>query len=249
MVGRTSGDAADGGKGRKASGSRSGSKSKRKPSTRAKSASAKGAAPTPEPLRGRARGLEPASKFLSGALADAAAKRGIAETKLMTRWDEIVGADLGAATQPLRLKRRGGLALGGVLAVAVDGARATEIEHKIPQIIERVNAYYGYRAVAEIALTQAVDASYKPQIKPSRRPKRLVATEDEKRQAAEIAGGIEDNALRAALARLGENVIARAAEKRRGPVYGDKRAQSDPARPSAEGVASKTSSTRPGGED
>lgn len=199
------------------------------------------AAEASAPQRGRARALAPASSFLRGAVGDAAAKRGIAETRLLTQWAEIVGADIAAATQPLRLKRRGGLALGGVLAVAVDGPRATEIEHKIPQIIESVNAHYGYRAVAEIALTQAVDGLDSRRMVERRRPKLRGATTEEKRRVAELTDPIGDGALRAALARLGEKVMARAAEKR---------ATSDrPARVSSSGVASGAAKTSTDGDE
>ena len=42
------------------------------------------------------------------------------------------------------------------LILKVDPARALDIEYKRVQILERINSYFGYRAVAEIKLTQGV---------------------------------------------------------------------------------------------
>lgn len=195
--------------------------------------------------RGRARALAPAASFLRGAVGDAAAKRGIAETKLLTQWAEIVGEDFASCTQPLELKRRSGLALGGVLTLAVEGARATEIEHVLPQLIERVNAHYGYRAVAEARLTQATDRLRRRPETPARAPRRT-ATEDERRRVAALTDPIGDGDLRAALARLGENVIVRAAEKRAKSGKTQRvQARADAARPSMGVRARKSSTVRP----
>ena len=44
---------------------------------------------------------------------------------------------------------------GATLVLRVDGARALDVQYKARQIIERINAYFGYAAVAELRIVQA----------------------------------------------------------------------------------------------
>lgn len=167
----------------------------------------------------RARGFKAASALTRTPLQTVAGKRGIAETRLITHWREIAGEELAAFTRPIRVRSdRRGLSLGGVLVLAVAGPRASEVEHRIPQIIERVNAHYGYKAVVEVKLTQAigpfppappVDAADEP-VRPSDLP------EDKRRRLEAMTSPILDDQLRDALSRLGANVMAKK------PKSGDK---------------------------
>ena len=44
---------------------------------------------------------------------------------------------------------------GATLVLRVDPARALDVEYRARQIIERINAYFGYRAIAELRILQA----------------------------------------------------------------------------------------------
>ena len=159
------------------------------------------------------RGMLAASACAKDALRSAAGKRGIAEARLITHWPDIAGETMAAATRPVRVKQPRGMALGGVLVLAVDGARASEVEHEIPRLIERVNAHYGYGAVAEVKLTQAVEGpiSGRSHAEPKRprcvRPDELPA--EKKQQLDALTKPIESDALRDALQRLGANILSR----------------------------------------
>ena len=52
--------------------------------------------------------------------------------------------------------------LGATLVVRVEGARATEVEHLGPRIIERVNQFYGYRAIDRLKVTQVTGSGGGP---------------------------------------------------------------------------------------
>ena len=157
------------------------------------------------------RGLLAASACAKDALRAAAGKRGIAEARLITHWPEIAGDKIASASRPVRVKPPRGVALGGVLVLAVDGARASEIEHAIPQVIEKVNAYYGYGAVAEVKLTQAVGDPIGQREQPTRprcvRPDEL--PEEKREELDALTKPIASDALRDALQTLGANVMAR----------------------------------------
>ena len=86
------------------------------------------------------------------------------------------------------------------------GPLALELQHLEPLVIERINRYFGYRAVAKLSFVQA------PATRPPRRATNAPPPEPAGPDAARLAaslGGIEDEALRAALAGLGRAVLAR----------------------------------------
>ena len=82
----------------------------------------------------------------------------------------------------------------------VEGARALDIQYQSRQILERVNAHFGYAAVTELRLVQA------PLPAPCRGPGRACA----QRQPAPVpeVAGIADAGLREALRRLGAHLHA-----------------------------------------
>ena len=65
-------------------------------------------------------------------------KRGFSETRLLTHWAEIAGADTATICRPIKVGfPRGGF--GAVLTLLTTGAQAPMLQMRLPQIIERVN--------------------------------------------------------------------------------------------------------------
>ena len=149
----------------------------------------------------RGGGLRRLPELLSRVLDPAARRRGLAEARLLTDWRMVVGPQLGARCQPVRLS--GGRGAPGVLTVHVGGASALELQHGEAQVVERINDFFGYPAVARLRLIQA------PPVRPVKPtaawPVRPLAAEE----LAALAGTVEavrDRALRNALARLGQTI-------------------------------------------
>ena len=92
---------------------------------------------------------------------------GFSTATLLTDWSTIVGDQVAGYAVPERIKWPRGAGAsddaepeargrsGAVLVLRVDPARALDVEYKGQQILERINAYFGYRAVAELRLLQA----------------------------------------------------------------------------------------------
>ena len=97
-------------------------------------------------------GLKPLSATIGRVAAPALQKRGLAETRIVTHWPEIIGAELAASACPEKITGRGGD--GGTLHIRVDGALALELQHLAPLVIEKINGFFGYKAVARLRLTQ-----------------------------------------------------------------------------------------------
>ena len=131
-------------------------------------------------------------------------KRGLAEAALISQWSDIIGTALAAECVPLRIAR-GADGTGGTLHIRVSGALALELQHLQPQVIERINGYFGYQAIARIALQQGPIAARQ---KPARKPAPSPSREDTAALTAQLEG-IGDEALRDALESLGRGVFGR----------------------------------------
>ena len=152
----------------------------------------------------RGGGLRRLPDLLGRVLDPAARRRGLAEARLPTEWPAIVGPELAARSQPVRLTRRQGLP-GGVLSLHVAGAAALELQHSEPQVLERINGYFGYPAVIRLHLIQA--PPQRPR-RPPPPPSRDLTGAEEHAIAAAVEG-IADPGLQAALAALGRSVKVR----------------------------------------
>jgi hypothetical protein len=156
----------------------------------------------------------PIGAYAARALDPAARARGFATTALLSEWPAIVGGELAQFTMPDRVvwpKRRdeadeaappkGHRDEGAVLVLRVEGPRAIEVQHRSGQILERVNAYFGYRAVAEMRILQAPVAR---KASPAPAPAQPIDPD-----TLPASAKIEDGGLRAALLRLGSAARAR----------------------------------------
>ncbi len=144
-------------------------------------------------------------------------KYGFSITSIITEWTVIVGQDLANFTQPEKLKwnrqkadahgenfnssnltGKSGVLDGATLVLRVDGPRAIEVQFQSEQIIERINCFFGYKAVTEIRILQAPLSKNEnsKQFPPPLRP------------ASGVTGlkEIRDKHLRLALARMASGV-------------------------------------------
>jgi len=144
---------------------------------------------------------------------------GFSAATLVTDWAAIVGAALARDTAPERLKwprlpgsgatgadLEVGSQPGAMLILRVDPARALDVEYRRAQILDRINSYFGYRAVAEIRLVQRAVAL------PSAEPTCVAPQQTAARpstQAAAMLADVADERLRVALGRLHDGVAAR----------------------------------------
>lgn len=79
-------------------------------------------------------------------------KRGFASTRLLADWETVVGARIAALGTPEALKFSRGRDAGGTLHIGCTSGDALDLQHFQPQLIERVNAYLGWRAVEAVRL-------------------------------------------------------------------------------------------------
>lgn len=81
-------------------------------------------------------------------------KFGFVQSSIVTRWAEIVGAHYASISMPESIRFPVGKKAGGTLQLTVMSGHAPMIQHVLPDIIERVNRFFGYAAVAKVAMKQ-----------------------------------------------------------------------------------------------
>ena len=147
---------------------------------------------------------KPLSALLGSAINDAFAKQGFASRELVTRWAEIAGPNVAAHSEPLKIQWprpvENQIPEPATLVLRVEGPMALEIQHTSDVILEWVNRFLGWNAVGRIALRQAPL---------SRKPVRKIRKGPDAAAVAKVEaslGTVEDDGLRAALARLGASI-------------------------------------------
>jgi hypothetical protein len=79
---------------------------------------------------------------------------GFVQSSVVSRWPEIVGPRHARVCAPESIRFPPGEKSEGILQLVVVPAHAPIIQHVIPEIIERVNRFFGYKAVARVKIRQ-----------------------------------------------------------------------------------------------
>src|SRR6202023_648589 len=147
---------------------------------------------------------KPLSVLLSDVFSDAYAKQGFAARELVTRWAEIAGPEISAHSEPLKIQWprpvEGQPQEPATLVLRVEGPMALEIQHGSDVILQRVNRFFGWSAVGRLALRQGPLSRREQRAAPS------APDASQVEQVAQTLSSVEDEELRAALARLGASI-------------------------------------------
>ncbi|HEV7436333.1 MAG TPA: DUF721 domain-containing protein [Pseudorhizobium sp.] len=149
------------------------------------------------------------AEVANGIIDPVLARRAGISTSLLGSWDEIAGEDFADCSRPEKISwprqnasdEAGGYHP-GVLTIACEGARALFLTHAQGELIARINAFFGFPAVRQIRIVQkpvSMAAKHRP------RPQPLKG--DAARRLDGMMEGIESDALKRAVARLGTAVL------------------------------------------
>ena len=156
------------------------------------------------------RGFSRASTLVQHRIRGATETRGFAQSRVLTHWAEIVGEATAKIAHPVDVSyAKGGF--GATLTVLTSGAQAPMLEMQKEQLREKVNACYGYNAIARVRITQTAATGFaEGQMTFDHGPKAPRGPKPEAQSAAQdLAASVENDQLRLALAALGANVITK----------------------------------------
>jgi len=162
--------------------------------------------------RRRKRGFERTSGLLQGQIRRIGESRGFAVSRLLTHWAEIVGEETARVALPVKVSYSQG-GFGATLTVLTTGSQAPMLQADLPRIRDKVNACYGYRAIARIRITQTAATGFaEGQVAFAPAPVHVPQTVDPEivEHAKSTARAVRDSTLRTALEELGKNVLTRA---------------------------------------
>lgn len=154
------------------------------------------------------RGFRPLAETAGGIIDPVLRKRAGVTVDLLQSWDEIVRGDLAGMSRPLRIiwPRRAhedDPFMPGTLVIACEGFAAMRIQHEAGELCDRVNAFFGFAAVARIRIEQKPVTTH---VRPRRRNPEVGPAAEEKLRS--VTREIDDDGLREALQRLGRSVMA-----------------------------------------
>jgi hypothetical protein len=166
-----------------------------------------------EAARPRRKGAQTLQSLLEEALEPTLKAKGFASAAIHMHWAEIVGAHLAPWSEPVSLRwppRPPGADPekardGAVLTIKTEGAFALDLQHQTPQIIQRINGFFGWRCVEKLVLKQG---PVRKGGEPKQRRKRELTVEAS-HQLDQMLQPVENPELKAALARLGVGVLGK----------------------------------------
>jgi len=159
--------------------------------------------------RKKNRATRSLAELVPGAMGEALAAQGFADSEILLRWGDIAGPELAERCQPVKLAwPRGPQGEGrhrepATLHVQVESAFALELQMQSGVIIERINRYFGWRCVGAIKPRQGTVRRAK-----AAPPPPVQLTSEEEAHIASLTKGLEDSRLAEALQRLGRSVTA-----------------------------------------
>jgi hypothetical protein len=130
-------------------------------------------------------------------------RHGLAAGGIVADWPSIVGTQLAECCVPMRLAFPPGERSAGTLHLRVQGSLALELQHLEPVVLERINSYFGYRAVVRLRIQQG------PVPRPARRKSPPVAVHSEDPAVDAQVDTIADEELRHRLGQFGRALKAR----------------------------------------
>ncbi len=151
---------------------------------------------------------KPLSSLVSPLTKDIMGKKGVLFGRLLMEWAGIAGPDLASKAVPVEIKAaksEGKNPRQAALHLAVNGSHALEIQHEIPLLLERLNSFFGYKAITGIKLVQLPQPlKTKKKAPASLRPPAALPPEFEK-----IIATVPQNDLQEALKDLGKALTTR----------------------------------------
>lgn len=161
--------------------------------------------------KGSTYGFKRTSSLLEGRIRRASETRGFAESRVLTNWVEIVGEQIAQMAHPINVSyaRQG---MGATLTLLTTGAQAPMVEMQKEVIRTRVNATYGYNAIARVKITQTAAQGFSEgkavfQHKP--KAVKPAITETTKVHAQSMSRDVSDSDLKRALETLAMNVLTK----------------------------------------
>lgn len=133
-------------------------------------------------------------------------RRGFSTGEIVADWARVVGDNLAGLSSPERITYPRNKRSGGTLHLRIaSGSIAVELQHLEPILLERINGYFGYKAVDQVRLLQAPLPDGPQKVKKENRP----LDPEKLAEIAQMLTNVDDNDLRKSLEGLARAIMQR----------------------------------------
>ena len=127
------------------------------------------------------------------------------EADIMLKWSDIVGKDIASFSTPIKVKFNPKTDERTIYMEVPVGGFALELQHREVYLLEKINSYFGYKAIHKLSISQNANMI----IKKMQKTKKTQQIDDrDKKYLLEMSDGINNDELKEILIKLGENVIS-----------------------------------------
>jgi len=127
------------------------------------------------------------------------------EADVILKWEDIVGSEISSFSTPVKVKFNPKTDERVIHIEVPVGGFALELQHREIYLLDKINSYFGYKAIHKLLISQNANMRIK-KIKTSK--KKPILEESDKNYLLKLSDGINSDELKEILIKLGENVIS-----------------------------------------
>ena len=127
-------------------------------------------------------------------------EKNFVEISLIKKWREIIGDDIAKFCWPIKIVFSEINNLNGIIFLKTMRGKSMEIEFKNEEIIEKLNQYFGYKAIAKISVVQDFG------IKDAYKEDKIIKKRGKKVQS-KVINKIKKNNIKTALKKLNKTLF------------------------------------------
>lgn len=127
------------------------------------------------------------------------------EVDVMLKWEDIIGKEIALFSTPTKVKFNPKTDERVIYIDVPVGGFALELQHREIYLLDKINSYFGYKAIHKLQISQNVNMRIK-KIQPMK--KKPLLTDGDKKYLSDMSDGIKNDELKEILIKLGENVIS-----------------------------------------
>ena len=127
-------------------------------------------------------------------------EKNFVEVSLIKKWREIIGDDIAKFCWPIKIIFSDIKNSNGIIFLKTKRGRSMEIEFKNEEIIEKLNQYFGYKAIDKISVVQDFN------IKDTYKKNKIIMKKSKSTQSKEI-NKIKENNVKVALNKLNKTLF------------------------------------------
>lgn len=150
--------------------------------------------------------LESLGSIFAPLIKGVASAEDLIEADVMFRWREVAGSELASFSSPLKVKFNPRDNIRTLYLEVPFGGYALEMQHREEYIIEKINAYFGYKAIHKLNISQNIRMQPKNIIAPEQKTEEILEKREEEYLCAAVKE-IKDEKLKEILIKLGKSVI------------------------------------------